>query len=59
MSPLDKVDTHSYKSMKPLRDPGAYVKHPERGPDVFMGAQTTKQEEAPRELVCRIDNNFN
>ena len=33
--PLEPLDHQSYKSMRPLRDPGAYIKHPARGPDVF------------------------
>ena len=55
---LYENDIHSYKS---LRDPGAYVKHPLRGPDVFGLKQTstTKQVEIPRkELVCHISDNL-
>lgn len=40
--------------MQPLRDPGAYIKHPERGPDVFVG----RKQEPMRELSCNIDNKF-
>jgi hypothetical protein len=55
ISPIEKNESHSYKS----RDPGAYIKHPERGPDVFVGGSKSSQhEDAQRELVCRVDNNF-
>jgi len=51
-SPISKGDAFSTKTTHPLRDAGGYVKHPDRGPDVFLG-------KPKRELVSQVEDSFN